>query len=159
MQSDQHQHRHEESPDKNGGRPPKYPFRDFLSARPKTAYLMMLAAMAVSAILAFTVMRREGNRQERESMLRKGTEMVGGTLEGLVSSATKLREMLVLRSELEGLLAKDSLTVSDSLALMDILDRLEKLDSLGYRQPSGIIPSSGTSTPLSADTSKNPKSP
>lgn len=111
---------------------------------------MMLAAMVVSAVLAFTVMRREAKHQERESLLRSGTEMVGSSLDGLVSSASLLREVLELQSTVESFLAMDSLSTADSLLLAKALDRIHFLDSMHNVPVANRFPT---------DTATNKKSP
>src|SRR5690606_41620446 len=74
-----------------------------------------------------TVWKKEYKRPEVVTQLTKSQPLSGSFTNG-IQSATSLMEVMSIKSSVDSLLVKDSLTSQDSLQLMSALKRLEILE-------------------------------
>jgi hypothetical protein len=104
----------------------------FLARYPKPVFVAMTVLIVVSMVLSFTIFRKTapGTNGNPKSIMPVGASAPGGLtpagsrLDQILQTTSDLKETLALKTEVETLLAKKTLTKADSLVLEKALDRL-----------------------------------
>ena len=108
----------------------------FLRQYPKPAYAVMLALMAVSLILSFTVFRKHepahpdppaGAAINKDAKPASVLSPVSGGFTQILQTTTALKQTVELKQQIDTLLSKRNLTAADSIRLAQSLDRLQHL--------------------------------
>ncbi|MCT1525831.1 hypothetical protein ACS126_03245 [Sphingobacterium lactis] len=102
-------------------------FKSFIESRPKTVYACMVGSIALSAIIAFTVMKPP--KQPVKTGDPSVASLVTTGFGNLASTATAFGDLLELQAAINGLLDKDSLTMADSLLLDSTLTRMQQIEN------------------------------
>lgn len=97
-----------------------------ISARyPRQIFILMLASILLSGVLAFTVMRVK-NTGPLPSLSGSGADLTQGF--GQIAGAGQaLKKVLDLQNQINTVLHKDSLTAADSLLLKNAIRQLETI--------------------------------
>lgn len=96
----------------------------------KSIFFIMVGIIVLSicwTVLSKTVWKKEYKRPEVVTQLTKSQPLSGSFTNG-IQSATSLMEVMSIKSSVDSLLVKDSLTSQDSLQLISALKRLEILE-------------------------------
>lgn len=100
--------------------------RKTLESRPITIYIIMVAAMAISAILSFLVLKPA--KRSPETIKASVTTVFSSGLGDLASTASALKDLLELQQVVNGLMDRDSLGTADSLVLDSALTRMQQIE-------------------------------
>ncbi len=93
---------------------------------PKLIFSVMVCAILVSGILAFTVMRV--SKKEQLPSLSGSSMPITKGLGEIMGAGQALKQVLELQNQINSILKKDTLTSSDSLLVTDAFRQLEKIN-------------------------------
>lgn len=97
----------------------------FLEARPHTVFITMVLSILVS-VGCFLFLPKETSKKEPVQLSVQQPLMDG--MGGIVTTVSALKELLEIRTILDGLMEKDSLDSSDSLLMERAIDRIQILE-------------------------------
>ena len=99
--------------------------KQFLEARPRTVFSVMVASILVSASCFLFLPKEKPKKESPNFFLQQPlTDGMGG----IVTTVSTLKELLEIRTVLDGLIEKDSLDSSDSLLMENAIDRMQVLE-------------------------------
>jgi len=90
---------------------------------PRQVFGLMITCILISAVLAFTVMRK---KPERFAALKFPA---GSSSPSILQTGNMLRDVLALQNQINTILHKDSLNAADSLSLRQAFRQLEIIQS------------------------------
>lgn len=93
---------------------------------PKLIFSVMVSAILVSGILAFTVMRL--SKKEQLPSLSATSVPITKGLGEIMGAGQALKQVLDLQNQINTILRKDTLTSSDSLFVTEAFRQLEKIN-------------------------------
>ncbi|MFE2861663.1 hypothetical protein [Sphingobacterium multivorum] len=97
----------------------------FLEARPRTVFFAMVVGILVS-VGCFLFLPKETPKKDPVHLSVQQPLMDG--MGGIVTTVSALKELLEIRTILDGLMEKDSLDSSDSLLMERAIDRMQILE-------------------------------
>lgn len=107
-------------------------FRSFCTGNPKTVFSLMLALLLFSAVVSFTVSRRQVKRPPPAApkpavVISPHPHSLDEGFGRILETGATLQRTLALKKEVENTLAKGRLSHADSLLLETALDSLRQL--------------------------------
>lgn len=97
----------------------------FLETRPRTVFIVMVLSILVS-VGCFLFLPKEKPKKDSPNLFVQQPLMDG--MGGIVTTVSTLKELLEIRTVLDGLIEKDSLDSSDSLLMENAIDRMQVLE-------------------------------
>lgn len=97
----------------------------FLETRPRTVFIAMVLSILVS-VGCFLFLPKETPQKDTVHLSVQQPLMDG--MSGIVTTVSALKELLEIRTVLDGLMEKDSLDSSDSLLMERAIDRMQILE-------------------------------
>jgi len=99
--------------------------KQFLETRPRTVFIAMVLSILVS-VGCFLFLPKETPQKDPVHLYVQQPLMDG--MGGIVTTVSTLKELLEIRTVLDGLIEKDSLDSSDSLLMENAIDRIQILE-------------------------------
>jgi hypothetical protein len=99
--------------------------RGCVNSHPRFLFAMMVINIVLSAVLSFTVFRRQ---PPPPKVARPVTNPVGTGFGQIMRTGEKLKRTLMLKRQIDSLTAKKQLSAADSLALEKALDTIQKFN-------------------------------
>ena len=97
----------------------------FLEARPRTVFIAMVLSILVS-VGCFLFLPEEKPKKDSPNLFVQQPLTDG--MGSIVTTVSTLKELLEIRTVLDGLIEKDSLDSSDSLLMENAIDRIQILE-------------------------------
>lgn len=99
--------------------------KHFLETRPRTVFIAMVLSILVS-VGCFLFLPKETPKNDSTNLFVQQPLTDG--MGGIVTTVSTLKELLEIRTVLDGLIEKDSLDSSDSLLMENAIDRIQILE-------------------------------
>ncbi|MFD2742440.1 MULTISPECIES: hypothetical protein [Sphingobacterium] len=97
----------------------------FLETRPRTVFVAMILSI-LGSVGCFLFLPKEKSKKDSPNLFVQQPLMDG--MGGIVTTVSTLKELLEIRTVLDGLIEKDSLDSSDSLLMENAIDRMQVLE-------------------------------
>lgn len=94
---------------------------------PKLVYAMMVVLIMISFVLSILLFRKEKPKSKTANVSPKTAAPMQDGLGQIMQKAYALKEAITLKTQIETLITKDSLTAQDSIVLGKAIDRLHNL--------------------------------
>lgn len=101
--------------------------KSLMASYPRFWFATMIFLLLVSLGLSFTVFRNREPPAKKKVAVKQAAEPVSTGLGQILKAGAALRQTIVLKRQVDSLIAKDHLTAADSADLEKALDKLNKM--------------------------------